>query len=209
MLKSWSPPYQMDNKTALQALYDIKWFYEHEWFYSELRDEEYRRDTRNIAFYVIKTELMKRLKRLQRNLVEPASEIVEWQKERLPKLRKRVVEEHTLAGHIMTLERNIPRITREIEDLRGAEELEDLLIAVDTVINELHYAYPLVKHIANILSREAIKGEVKGWDTRSPPRPVELALEICHMREEMRGTGRLKAKNLGYEGWTLLDVSVA
>jgi len=201
----------MDNKTALQTLRDIKWFYQHEWFYSELRDEEYRRDTRNVAFLVVKTELMKRLTRLQKNLVEPAKEVVEWQKERLVKVRERRERgEDTLVGHVMSLERNIPRITREIEELTEAEGLENLLVAVDTVINEIHYAYPFIKHVANVLSR-TVEGDEHPlvFDSRKPPVHVQLAVDIFALRQEMERDGRLKTKELGYEGWTLLDVSVA
>lgn len=160
---------------AMETLGAIKWFYENELVLYELENKPELTDAENVKCLRLRSEMMGKLRLLQEHLPKPFEEIIEL-------MRSRIVFIENILGradcnHAQFLRAAVPRMEAHLQRLRNVQEYGELKVAVDTIVNEFHWGWPLVSHITRHVVYDVTVDERK--------QAVFLAKEICILRDDL------------------------
>jgi len=153
----------------------------------EIEDE--LTDEQNVKMLRLSTKMMEVLRLLQKALPEPFREIIGLMESRLAYIE--VELERGDSNHAQFLRASIPRMWTHLNRLNGARDYGGLKVAVDTVVNELHWGFPMVSHITR-----AFVGGVKKEERARTKEAIGLAAEICRLRDKLcfqRGTSNQRS----------------
>jgi len=173
----------MRNFEILDAL---RWFYEHELELFNLEKKDEKTDEENIKYLQLSSQMKKSLTVLQKGLKQPCKEIYEKMETRLEAMLEILAERNARLGtqeeegnHILFLRKAIPRAKKNLERLADAKTIPELKVAVDIIVNEFHWGFPMIKHITRHI------GAALDMDEEEKDQFRTLTLEIKKLRDEL------------------------
>lgn len=187
----------------------IKWFYLHELELFKLEKKEELTDEENLHYLKLNSKMMSTLRLLQKELIKPCKEILDLMIYRLKflnnifdkriadlKMNKKEITKERSKGkygwnHLDFIEKAIPRMKKNLKSLKKASTYSELKVAVDIMVNEIHYGYPIIKHITRHLTNMETA-------TNKKEKADAFSKELVKLRNKMRKE-RIKEKDWVWE----------